>query len=354
VALSATLLTWTFSLSQNNSDSGLFRVGIVGAGNAGAILHLPVLSAMRNFSVEWLCDLDGAKARSVADQYSIQSFEDMNECSEVDAVVLTIPVSARTDALDTVFQRGWNVLVEKPFAKSITSHVEILHKAQESGVQVGVMAQRRGYHGTIVARRILRSRVLGSIKRIWAADTDVSQRSGIDGDAWVSRLIDPASGTGGFLEETGWHLIDNALFLSDATGVEVRNAKLYGIDGIDTDIKAVGVVTNDFGDTFEFAVRLLRSREIKPGMRIECEHGILEVGNYPTSPVILKSTDDKLICNLDVNVNSAKSGYAAVSHHWLAFMKQCQLGQPTSSSADQAILTTEFIEAVLTYGVREL
>jgi predicted dehydrogenase len=344
-----------FPLGQINSNGGPFRVGIVGAGIAGATLHLPVLSAMQDFSVEWLCDLDGAKARSVADRHSIpRSFEDMNECSEVDAVVLTIPVSVRADALDIVFRRGWNVLVEKPFAKSIVSHVEILQKAQQAGVQIGVMAQRRGYHGTIVARRILRSRVLGSIKRIWAADSDGSQRSGIDGDAWASRIIDPATATGGFLEETGWHLIDNAFFLSDATAVEVRNAKIDDIDGIDTDIRALGVVTNDFGDTFEFAVRLLRSRDIKRGMRIECENGILEVGNYPTSPVILKSTEDKLICNLDVNIRSAKSGFAAVSHHWLAFKQQCESGQTTSSSADQAVLTTEFIETVLTHGEREI
>ena len=310
---------------------------------------------MSDFSVEWLCDLDGAKARSVADQNSIQrSFKDLDECSEVDAVVLTIPVSVRADALDIAFRRGWNVLIEKPFARSIASHNEILQKAQHAGVQVGVMAQRRGYHGTIVARRLLRSRVLGPITRIWAADSDGSQRSGIDGDSWASRIINPATATGGFLEETGWHLIDNAFFVTDATAVEVRNAKLDDIDGIDTDIRAVGAVTNDFGDTFDFAVRLLRSKDIKRGIRIECENGILEIGNYPNSPVILKSTEDKFICDLDVDIRSAKSGNAAVSHHWLAFKQQCEAGQITSSSADQAILTTQFIETVLTHGEREI
>ena len=67
----------------------------------------------------------------------------------------------------------------------------LLDEAKTAGVQLGVMAQRRTYAQYHVVSELLRSGALVSIRRVWAADSDAERRSGIDGDQWISRIIDP-------------------------------------------------------------------------------------------------------------------------------------------------------------------
>ena len=341
-------------MNTSSSDGDSFRVGIVGSGNAGAKLHLPVLDAMPGVSVEWICDLDLPKAKAVADQFSVPSYSDeLNRCTDVDAIVLTIPVGSRNSVIETALERHWHFLVENPFAKSVAEHQNILEQAKSAGVQVGVMAQRRGYHGTLVARKILRSGILGRVRRVWAADSDTVRRSGIDGDTWISRLVDPTTSSGGFLEETGWHLIDHVFYLVNADDVTILNAELNGIDGVDTDIRVESKVTTDSDESFNLAVRLTRSKEIRRGISVECERGTIVIGNCPRDVVTLASPDGEHICDLNAEIKSAKSGYAAVHYHWEGFIDQCRTSQPSVSSAENTILTTKFIEQVFEQGVWE-
>lgn len=329
-----------------------FRVGIVGAGNSGSKLHLPVLDAMPGVTVEWICDLDLARASKAADQFSVSSFfSDVNQCPDVDAIALTVPVGLRSPVFEVALDRGWNVLIEKPFAKTVASHLQILDKAKSAGIQVGVMAQRRTYHGTMVASELIRSNILGRIQRVWAADAAPERRSGIDGDRWVSWLADPQISAGGFLAEVGWHLIDNVFQLVNARGVKILRAALDGIDGIDTEVRAESEVTTESGETFAMAVRLTRSKEIRRGISIECDRGTIAIGNYPREPITLSKPDGTYVCNLDWNLKSAKNGHSAVHQHWEGFIQQCRTLRPTVSSAESAVLTTQFIEDVYEQGV---
>jgi len=222
----------------------------------------------------------------------------------------------------------------------------MLDQAKAAGVELGVMAQRRTYAQNYMASELLRSGVLGPIRRVWAADSDVQRRSGIDGDQWISRTIDFKTATGGFLEEIGWHLIDVVFQIVGATTVKVNHAILNGIDGINTDVKAISDVVTATGDKLEMALRLSRSKEIRRGIRIECDRGIIELGNYPNDKATLKNTDDFYVCDIDKVHEFARSGYAAVHQHWQAFIDQCKTQISSLASAESAILTTQFIEDV--------
>ena len=203
------------------------RIGIVGAGVSGGHVHLPVLTANSKILVEWICDLDSTKAKLLAKQFSVsQSFADIEQCPDVDIVALTIPLNARSFAFSVSLEKGWHVLIEKPFAESLKSHLSMLNQAKTAGVQLGVMAQRRAYAQNHMAYELLRSGILGSIQRVWAADSDVERRSGIDGDQWISRTIDTNTTTGGFLEEIAWHIIDVVFQVVGAKKITVADANL--------------------------------------------------------------------------------------------------------------------------------
>jgi hypothetical protein len=121
---------------------------------------------------------------------------------------------------------------------------------------------------------------------------------------------------------------------------------LNGIDRINTEVKAVSDVVTETGDNFEMALRLSRSKDIRRGIRIECDQGIIELGNYPGDKAILKNTDDLYVCDIDKAHKFARSGYAAVHQHWQAFIDQCKTQIPSLASAESAVLTTQFIEDV--------
>jgi len=330
------------------------RIGIVGAGVSGAHVHLPVLAANSNILVEWICDLDSTKAKLIAKRFSVsQSFGDIDQCPDVDIVALTIPLNARSSAFSVSLDKGWHVLMEKPFAKNLKSHLTMLDQAKTAGLQLGVMAQRRAYAQNHMASELLRSGVLGSIQRVWAADSDVERRSGIDGDQWISRTIDTSTSTGGFLEEIGWHLIDVVFQVVGAKKIIVNDAIVSGINGINTEVKAVSNIVTETGHNFEMALRLSRSTDIRRGIRIECERGIIELGNYPGDNAILKNIDDLYVCDIDKAHEFARSGYAAVHQHWQAFINQCLTQIPGSASAESAVLTTQFIEDVKTKNTWE-
>jgi predicted dehydrogenase len=325
------------------------RIGIVGAGVSGSQVHLPVLAANSEVVIEWICDLDLEKAKKIAGPFSVpQTFAEIGQCPPVDIVALTIPLNMRSSAFNVSIDRRWHILIEKPFANNLTHHMTMIDKAKTAGVQLGVMAQRRTYAQYHVVSDLLRSGVLGSIRRVWAADSDTDRRSGIDGDQWISRIIDHNTGTGGFLEETGWHLIDVVLQLVGAKKIEVNDAIMDGIDHINTDVKAESHVVTVNGDDFEMALRLSRSIDIRRGIRIECDRGIIELGNKPGDKVVLKNADDLYVCDLDQAHKFARSSYAAIHQHWQAFINQCKTRTPSVASAESAILTTQFIEDVKT------
>ena len=325
------------------------RIGIVGAGVSGSHVHLPVLVANSEVVVEWICDLDLNKAKSIAERFSVsRSFSGIDQCPDVDIVALTIPLNMRSSALSVSLDRRWHVLMEKPFAENLAHHIAMLDEAKAAGVQLGVMAQRRTYAQNYMASELLRSGVLGPIRRVWAADSDVERRSGIDGDQWISRIIDPNTATGGFLEEVGWHLIDVVFRIVGAKKIKVNDAILNGIDHINTEVKAVSHVVTETGDDFEMALRLSRSKDIRGGIRIECDRGIIELGNYPGDKAVLKNTDDLYVCDIDKAHKFARSSYAAVHQHWQAFIDECKTQTSNLASAETAILTTQFIEDVKT------
>ena len=329
-----------------------FRVGVLGAGNSGAGLHLPVLNAMPAVPVAWICDLDIARAKRVAAKFNVpETFSSLSQCPNVNGIVMTIPLGSRDAAIDETLRNHWNVLVEKPFATTVANHEKILGRAKSAGVQIGIMLQRRAYHSTAVARKFIDSGILGPIKKIWAADAQPERRSGIDGEGWAQWQSDLEIAGGGILVDKGFHLIDHAFFMVHGIGLKNVKASLNGITGIDTEVRALAELTPETGAPFPIAVRLTRSRDLRRGIDIECERGTISVSNYPKDPVILSTPADREVCHLDADLRGAKGGPAAVHLQWEAFLQQCRTRKPTIADASSAVLTTKFIEDVYKNGV---
>src|SRR5579862_2225020 len=111
--------------------SQALSVGVIGCGEIAQQYHLPILTTVPGFDVEWVCDLNLERARQCAATFGIgQSFRSLNDCSGVQAVIVATPVGSRLKLLETIAARGWHAFCEKPFAPGPSQHEEMLGMAE--------------------------------------------------------------------------------------------------------------------------------------------------------------------------------------------------------------------------------
>ncbi|MDD5302614.1 MAG: Gfo/Idh/MocA family oxidoreductase [Elusimicrobia bacterium] len=326
-----------------------FRVGIVGAGSVSDGYHAPVLAQFPGVRLEWVCDKDAGKAKSFAARHGIPvSGVDLETLHQVDAVLVAIPVGLRAKTLETAFRRRWHAFIEKPFAVSLQEHDAILTAGRTAGVQVGVGLMRRFYRPTLIALDLLRRNAFGPIKEVWAAEGGPMRGSG-RGDDWYQN--DPSAAGGGVLIETGSHLIDQALFITDATSFENIRTKFVSYEGLDLDAR-VSAQARRQGQTepFHLGVSLSRIEDVCAGLYFVCEKGNMKVSLGADGAVEFVDGEFRALARLDANIRAAGAVYQAFYLEWESFIAQCRGGGPTDAGASSSRLGTALIEAA--YGLR--
>src|SRR5258708_7826136 len=137
-------------------DQNRIKIGVIGAGWVAQSWHLPVLAAMPQVDLKWICDVDRARAEKTARAFGVrETRQNAVDCPDVDIALLAIPLGFRGPVMATVFSRKWHAFVEKPFAATLAEHDGILQAAASAGVEVGVAFLRRFYAGTVLARQLI-------------------------------------------------------------------------------------------------------------------------------------------------------------------------------------------------------
>jgi UDP-N-acetylglucosamine 3-dehydrogenase len=107
------------------------KVGVVGLGFMGSA-HARVYKKLDNCELVAICDSDPSK-KELADSYGCTFHSDLNQFLDehLDAVSVCTPTSMHHDVVSTVLDSGKNVLVEKPFADSLSNGESLVKKAAE-------------------------------------------------------------------------------------------------------------------------------------------------------------------------------------------------------------------------------
>lgn len=112
------------------------RVLISGLGGIAQIAHLPILSKMEDVEIAGVCDIDRSKSKSIAGKYNIKnyyvSFDEMLSSAEADCLVVTSPTNLHREQAIKGFEKGLNVLVEKPVARNYNEASIIVEAAKKS------------------------------------------------------------------------------------------------------------------------------------------------------------------------------------------------------------------------------
>jgi predicted dehydrogenase len=174
------------------------RIAVVGTGAIAQIAHLPVLRKMRGVNVVALCDIDRAKARSLADRFEIPDvYIDLEDLFHLHQPYTLEALAA-----------GVDVLCERPLALTARGVQVILEEAELTGRKVVVANNHRFRSDVQALDRFLRGGELGTLTGVRAGA--YHQHGTVTG--W--RLNRAESG-GGALFDLGLSLVDLAMWLAD-------------------------------------------------------------------------------------------------------------------------------------------
>jgi predicted dehydrogenase len=327
------------------------RLGIVGAGYVVESYHLPVLRSLRQVDLRWICDQDAGRARRLAAAAGIpRAAGAVEECSDVDMVLVAIPVGARRGVMEKVLARGWHAFCEKPFAPTLADHEWIVAEARRRAVRLGVGLVRRFYESTQTAQRLIYAQVLGPVREILAGEGAWMRRTG-RGPDWYQASAQ-ASG-GGTLFETGSHLVDQTFTVCGVEGYQISRCAQKSSDGLEFETSVQGEVELQRGRTAPFAFVVTRLDDVYNGIVVRCQQGELRVSVAPDGLAAIAGRDGRMVGRVGTPSSPQSAVLSAVRAEWQAFISAC--GRSAEfSDWDTGILTTSFIEECYRFDTRYL
>jgi predicted dehydrogenase len=182
------------------------RVGIVGFGYSGRVLHAPLILASGLRISAIVSRQRKELGVQMPDVAVYGSLPEMLESGTTDLVVIATPNSLHVEQATAALRAGCHVLIDKPAALHSSELEPLIDLAAVSGRQAAVFQNRRWDGDFLTIKRLLQNNTLGSINAFhmrWDRfRPDVAAR-------WRERI----DGGGGVLLDLGPHMVDQVLQL---------------------------------------------------------------------------------------------------------------------------------------------
>ena len=316
------------------------RIGILGAGNVVKDLHLPALVNMPDINIVWVCDKNGEKAHQLANLFSIADvYTDIKDCSDVDVILVAIPVGWRHQVMPAIYSRRWHAFCEKPFARSLAEFKQYLENARTENVQVGIGLVRRFCPATSLAQKIVQSGLFGRIEKVWANEGVRTKRTGQEADFY---MFDSHAAGGGVLMETGSHLVDQICTILNVTDFQMDCCIQRKYNGLELETRFQGMVSTDRQRNIPCLFEVSRLEDLCNGIFIQFSGFILKCGLGFDSPLEILTPDGGPFAQFQLPTITEK---AAFSLEWYEFLQQCRIGKRLKMSAESASMSIASIES---------
>lgn len=132
-------------------------VGIIGCGKV-AHIHAAALSSISEAHFSAVCDKDAGRAEAMGKRYNVPSFTDIGEMQKtagIEAVLVCTPHKKHYAPTMDSLSSGMHVLVEKPLSVSLSECDGMINMAENTGLKLGVVKQRRFYEPVLRVRRAI-------------------------------------------------------------------------------------------------------------------------------------------------------------------------------------------------------
>ncbi len=327
--------------TNKNSSQQKLRIGILGAGGVSKDLHLPVLVNMPDVVISWVCDKDEQRARQLAKLFRIPKvFDSIEKCSDVEIVLVAIPVGYRNGVMHHIFRRGWHAFCEKPIATTLAQLNQYLSEAEKGKAQVGVGMVRRYSGATATARRLIREGCFGGIVEVWASEGSRLKRTGKE-DGWY--MTDTKASGGGVLMETGSHLVDQMCMILDVNDFKLERCTQKKFKGLELETRFIGCLSTEKQNIIPCVFEVSRIDDLCNGIFVKFANFALKCGLGFDSPLEIYSLEGKLVAQWIV-AEGAKTIAEGFFLEWQDFLDQCKSGIPSQVNADTARVQISLIE----------
>jgi len=196
-----------------------------------ALTHLDLMEGNRSLKLVGLCDvspasLDRARAAHPLLLEGARSYSDHRRMLQVerpDAVIICSPHRDHYQQVADCLDAGAHILVEKPLVNSSAQAEEIIGKARNAGVVVGIAYQRHAIAPLRYIHEGIRAYRWGAVKSVCAY-----QQEGWKAATAGTWRHDREISGGGYLHDGGSHLVDLMLW---TTGLKVASVSAIQHNG---------------------------------------------------------------------------------------------------------------------------
>ncbi|MBB3111685.1 putative dehydrogenase [Paenibacillus phyllosphaerae] len=198
------------------------RVGMIGTGGMAG-WHAKQLLELPEVQITALTDTNERNRQAFAEKFDLQEaslfadYEAMLDQAELDAVVICSPHTLHFQQAYDVLTKGLHVLIEKPMTCSSAEAELLIHTAKQAGKVMQVSYQRHFQPEFLYIKEAIASGSIGKLTSITASLYQEWQQ-GTTG-SWRQ---EPALSGGGFLMDSGSHIIDVLLWTTGLTPVDVK------------------------------------------------------------------------------------------------------------------------------------
>lgn len=203
-----------------------------------------------------LCDTSEAALKASVEAHPaldrVAPFDDhaeMLEGVELDAVEISTPHTLHYEQISDCLDRNLHVLTEKPMVCTVEHAKDVVARSQESDLVVGVSYQRHYQAAYRYCREVIAGGELGSCHFISCLQSQNWYRGQVGRGTWRSKM---ALSGGGQLNDSGSHLLDIILWMTDLQPAEVF-AQIDNL-GAEIDILTAMSVKFDGGALANFSV----------------------------------------------------------------------------------------------------
>lgn len=219
------------------------RFGLVGCGMIARV-HAEALVSLPETELTAVCDIDRAKAEKFAATFDLEhvygSCEEMLDAVNVDAVSVTTDHKHHYGPTMAAIDRGVAAIVEKPITASLVEGESLVRAAEERGVLLGGIFQRRFFPAALRMREAIEQGRLGQLTLAEVVAHLGRDEAYFAADSWRGTWKGEG---GGVLTNQAVHMIDMLLWMmGDPVEVYGRWGKLMHGDYIDVEDTAAAVV----------------------------------------------------------------------------------------------------------------
>ncbi|MGO4109109.1 Gfo/Idh/MocA family protein [Paenibacillus sp. YAF4_2] len=199
------------------------RIGFIGTGGIAG-WHAKQLLELPEVQITALADTSESNRLAFVEKFGLQDatlfsdYEDMLEEGELDAVVICSPHTLHFRQAYDVLDHNLHVLIEKPMTCSSEEAEQLIQKAKQSEKVMQVSYQRHFQPEFLYIRDAIQSGVIGKVTSVTASLFQEWYQ--LTTDTW--RQIPSLSG-GGFLMDSGSHIIDVLLWTTGLTPEDVQS-----------------------------------------------------------------------------------------------------------------------------------